>query len=55
MKVILHDSVAPVVLGRDPHDREAIFHALWNVDRHEAFFPHFPAGAGGRRAMGHLR
>lgn len=32
----LHDSIAPVVLGRDPHDREAIFHALWNVDRHEA-------------------
>ncbi len=35
----LHDSIAPVVLGRDPHDREAIFHDLWNIDRHEAFFP----------------
>ena len=40
----LHDSIAPVVLGRDPHDREAIFHALWNVDRHEALLPIFLPG-----------
>lgn len=40
----LHDSIAPVVLGRDPHDREAIFYDLWNVDRHEAFFPVFLPG-----------
>ncbi len=40
----LHDSIAPVVLGRDPHDREAIFYELWNVDRHEAFFPVFLPG-----------
>lgn len=40
----LHDSIAPVVLGRDPHDREAIFHDLWNIDRHEAFFPVFLPG-----------
>ena len=40
----LHDSIAPVLLGRDPHDHEAIFHELWNVDRHEAFFPIFLPG-----------
>ena len=32
----LHDSIAPILLGRDPHDREALFYELWNVDRHEA-------------------
>ena len=40
----LHDSIAPVVLGRSPHDRERIFHDLWNIDRHEAFFPVFLPG-----------
>ena len=35
----LQETVAPVVLGRDPHDREAIFQELWVIDRHEAFFP----------------
>lgn len=40
----LHDSIAPVLLGRDPHDRERIFHDLWNIDRHEAFFPVFLPG-----------
>lgn len=40
----LRESIAPVVLGRDPHDREAIFHELWNIDRHEAFFPVFLPG-----------
>lgn len=33
----LQESIAPVVLGRDPHDREAIFQELWVIDRHEAF------------------
>lgn len=37
-------SVAPVVLGRSAHEREAIFHELWNIDRHEAFFPVFLPG-----------
>ena len=40
----LQESIAPVVLGRDPHDREAIFQELWVIDRHEAFFPVFPPG-----------
>lgn len=40
----LHDSIAPILLGRDPHDHEAIFYELWNVDRHEAFFPVFLPG-----------
>ncbi|MBT9819762.1 enolase C-terminal domain-like protein [Clostridium sp. MCC328] len=40
----LHDSIAPILLGRDPHDREALFYELWNVDRHEAFFPVFLPG-----------
>lgn len=40
----LHDNIFPVVLGRDPHDRERIWHELWNMDRHEAFFPVFLPG-----------
>ena len=40
----LQESIGPVVLGRDPHDREAIFQQLWVVDRHEAFFPVFLPG-----------
>lgn len=40
----LMETIAPVVLGRDPHDREAIFHQLWTIDRHEAFFPVFLPG-----------
>ena len=40
----LHDSIAPILLGRDPHDRETLFYELWNVDRHEAFFPVFLPG-----------
>ncbi len=40
----LQESIAPVVLGRDPHDREAIFQELWVIDRHEAFFPVFLPG-----------
>src|SRR5580704_17818124 len=40
----LHDTIAPVVLGRDIHDREAIWHELWNIDRHLTFFPVFLPG-----------
>ena len=40
----LQESIGPVVLGRDPHDREAIFQKLWTIDRHEAFFPVFLPG-----------
>ena len=37
----LQESIAPVVLGRDPHDREAIFQELWVSDLHEAFSLYF--------------
>lgn len=40
----LHDSIAPVVLGRSPYDREAIWHELWNIDRHLTFFPVYLPG-----------
>jgi L-alanine-DL-glutamate epimerase-like enolase superfamily enzyme len=40
----LHDTIAPVVLGRDPHDREKIWHELWNIDRHLTFFPVYVTG-----------
>lgn len=40
----LHEIVAPVVLGRSPHDRETIWHELWNVDRHLTFFPIYLPG-----------
>ena len=40
----LQESIGPVILGRDPHDREAIFQELWVIDRHEAFFPVFLPG-----------
>ena len=40
----LHDNIAPVVLGRDPHDREKIWHDLWNIDRHLTFFPVYLPG-----------
>jgi L-alanine-DL-glutamate epimerase-like enolase superfamily enzyme len=35
----LHETIAPVVLGRPVSQREAIWHELWGVDRHLAFFP----------------
>lgn len=41
---LLHDNVAPVVLGRDITDREAIWHELWTIDRHLAFFPVYLPG-----------
>jgi L-alanine-DL-glutamate epimerase-like enolase superfamily enzyme len=40
----LHELVAPVVLGRSVHDREAIYHELWTIDRHITFFPVFMPG-----------
>jgi L-alanine-DL-glutamate epimerase-like enolase superfamily enzyme len=40
----LHETIAPVVLGRDIYDREAIWHELWNIDRHITFFPIYLPG-----------
>jgi L-alanine-DL-glutamate epimerase-like enolase superfamily enzyme len=40
----LHDTIAPVVLGRDVCDREAIWHELWTIDRHLTFFPVYLPG-----------
>lgn len=40
----LADNIAPIVLGRDPHDREKIWHELWNIDRHLTFFPVYLPG-----------
>lgn len=40
----LHDVIAPVVLGREVCDREAIWHELWNIDRHLTFFPVYLPG-----------
>jgi L-alanine-DL-glutamate epimerase-like enolase superfamily enzyme len=40
----LHDNIAPVVLGRDVTEREAIWQELWNIDRHLAFFPVYLPG-----------
>jgi L-alanine-DL-glutamate epimerase-like enolase superfamily enzyme len=41
----LHDNIAPVLLGRDPHDREKIWHEFWNIDRHLTFFPIYLPGS----------
>lgn len=40
----LLENIAPVVLGRSIWDREAIWHELWNIDRHLAFFPIYLPG-----------
>jgi len=40
----LHELIAPVVLGRSVFDREAIYHDLWNIDRHITFFPNYITG-----------
>jgi L-alanine-DL-glutamate epimerase-like enolase superfamily enzyme len=40
----LHETIAPVVLGRDVCDREAIWHELWTIDRHLTFFPVYLPG-----------
>ncbi len=40
----LMDVIAPVVVGREVTDREAIWHELQGIDRHLAFFPVFLPG-----------
>lgn len=40
----LHETVAPVVMGRSPVEREAIWQELWTIDRHLAFFPVYLPG-----------
>ncbi len=40
----LQDNIAPLLLGRSPYDREAIWHELWNIDRHLTFFPVYLPG-----------
>lgn len=40
----LQENVAPILIGRDPYDREAIWQELWNIDRHLCFFPVYLTG-----------
>src|SRR3989440_2710322 len=40
----LHETIAPVVMGRSPTEREAIWHELWTIDRHLTFFPVYLPG-----------
>src|SRR5215468_11772158 len=40
----LHETIAPVVLGRRVSEREAIWHELWTIDRHLTFFPIYLPG-----------
>src|SRR4029079_4631501 len=40
----LHETIAPVVMGRSPVEREAIWHELWTIDRHLTFFPVYLPG-----------
>lgn len=40
----LQENVAPVIIGRDPYDREAIWQELWTIDRHLTFFPVYLTG-----------
>lgn len=40
----IHELIAPVVLGRSVHQREAMYHDLWNIDRHLTFFPVYLPG-----------
>jgi L-alanine-DL-glutamate epimerase-like enolase superfamily enzyme len=40
----LHETIAPVVLGRPISQREAIWHELWTIDRHLTFFPVYLPG-----------
>ena len=35
----LHETIAPVVLGRDVCDREAIWNEMWNIDKKYALDP----------------
>lgn len=43
-EAFLHDSILPVVIGRSPYDREAIWQELWNIDRNCTFFPLYLPG-----------
>jgi len=43
-QAFLHETIAPVVLGRPVSQREAIWHELWTIDRHLAFFPVYLPG-----------
>jgi L-alanine-DL-glutamate epimerase-like enolase superfamily enzyme len=40
----LHENIAPVLAGRDVTERERIWHDLWLLDRHMAFFPVYLPG-----------
>lgn len=40
----LYENVAPVLMGRSPAEREKIWYELWNIDRHEGFFPIYLTG-----------
>lgn len=40
----LKELIAPVILGRDVTEREALYHEFWNIDRHITFFPNFLPG-----------
>lgn len=40
----LQEVIAPVVLGKNIYDREAIWHQLWTIDRHLTFFPVYLPG-----------
>ncbi len=40
----LHETIAPVILGRPVSEREAIWHELWTIDRHLTFFPVYLPG-----------
>lgn len=43
-QAFIHDVIAPVVLGRNITDREAIWHEFWSIDRHLTFFPVYLPG-----------
>lgn len=43
-EALIHETVAPILLGREATDREAIWHDLWNVNRHLVFFPLYLPG-----------
>jgi L-alanine-DL-glutamate epimerase-like enolase superfamily enzyme len=43
-QAFLHETIAPVVLGRRVSEREAIWHELWTIDRHITFFPNYLPG-----------
>lgn len=40
----LHDNIFPVIHKRSIYEREAIWHELWQIDRHITFFPNYLPG-----------